>query len=76
MTNTATILTIKSPGNMTKRGRRDIAAWLRRAADDLEELGADYTEGRFIARYYCKLPDVVDPIVTRVTKEHASGLRP
>lgn len=34
----AAILTIKDVNNMTKEGRRDIAEWLRRQADDLEQL--------------------------------------
>ncbi len=47
----AAILTMRSPGKMTKRGRRDIAAWLRRHAAMLLRDGDKYTEGRFIGRY-------------------------
>jgi len=47
----AAVLTINKPGKMSKRGRKAIANWLRRAASDLEELGSEYTEGRFTARY-------------------------
>lgn len=47
----AAILTIQSPGRMTKRGRRDIAAWLRRQADHLARDGENYTEGRFRAGF-------------------------
>lgn len=47
----AAIVTIHGPGNMHLRGRKAIAAWLKRTADDLVNLGAKYTDGRFTARY-------------------------
>lgn len=37
--------------DMTKKGRKAIADWLRSTADDLEELGDQYS-GQFIARYW------------------------
>lgn len=45
------VITIKRPGLMTAKGRRDIAAWLRRHADMLVKEGKNYTEGRFTGRY-------------------------
>lgn len=50
-TQSAAIVTIKSPGRMSKKGRTDIASWLRRQADMLTRMGDKYTEGRFTARY-------------------------
>ena len=47
----AAVITIKSPGKMTARGRRDIAGWLRRHADHLLKHGKDYTDGRFTGRF-------------------------
>ena len=47
----AAIITIKSPGKMTKRGRRDIAEWLRRHATWLLKHGDEYTNGRFAGRF-------------------------
>ncbi len=47
----AAIITIKAPGKMTAKGRRDIAKWLRRHADMLLKDGKNYTEGRFTGRY-------------------------
>jgi hypothetical protein len=47
----AAILTIKSPGKMSKKGRRDIAKWLERQAKNLLADGDKYTDGRFTARY-------------------------
>lgn len=38
----AAIITIKKAGKMTKRGRRNIARWLRDQADYLEEFGNNY----------------------------------
>lgn len=48
---TAATLTIHHPGRMTKRGRRDIVAWLRRQADHLARDGENYTSGRFRAGF-------------------------
>ena len=45
------IITIKSPGKMTKRGRKDIAEWLRRHAAHLLKEGDKYTDGRFTGRF-------------------------
>jgi hypothetical protein len=47
----AAILTIKAPGSMTLRGRRDIAHWLRRQAAHFQGYGSRYTKGTFTARY-------------------------
>jgi hypothetical protein len=43
--------TIHGIGRMTKRGRRDIAAWLRNLADGIEKQGEQYTDGRFRAGF-------------------------
>jgi hypothetical protein len=51
-TKRAASLAIQSPGKMTKRGRRDIAKWLRHHADCLIKYGDEYTEGRFTAGYH------------------------
>lgn len=50
-TKSAAVLTIKSPGSMSRKGRRDIADWLKRQADMLLTDGDKYTDGGFIARY-------------------------
>lgn len=50
---TAAVVTIKDADKMTKRGRRDIAHWLRRHADWLEECGDKYVS-RFRGAYYYK----------------------
>ena len=47
----AAVITIKSPGKMTSRGRRDVAVWLRWHADHLLKHGKDYTDGRFAGRF-------------------------
>ena len=47
----AAVLTIKEPGRMSKRGRADIAAWLRRQASFLLKHGDRYSDTRFTARY-------------------------
>ena len=46
----AAIVTIKDAPAMTKRGRKAIAAWLRRQATFLEKHGNEFA-GRFTARY-------------------------
>jgi hypothetical protein len=46
----AAILTIKDADKMTKKGRENIAKWLRRNANNLEELGKDYV-GNFRSKY-------------------------
>lgn len=46
----AAILTIKSAAKMAKRGKRDIANWLRKQADLLESEGQYYSDG-YRARY-------------------------
>lgn len=51
-TQSAAIITIKRPGDMTAKGRRDIAAWLRKHADMLVKEGKNYTTGRFTGRYF------------------------
>lgn len=45
------ILKVLDVGRMHKKGRKDIAKWLRRMADDLEKLGDGYGKGWFRARY-------------------------
>lgn len=47
----AAVITIKSPGKMTKSGRRDIATWLRKHASMLLKHGDEYTDGRFTGRF-------------------------
>ena len=47
----AAIVTIKDAPKMSKQGRKNIAAWLRRQADMLVRSGTHYTNGRFTARY-------------------------
>lgn len=46
----AAIVTIRDAGRMTKKGRRAIAAWLRRHAEWLEQHGDQYST-RFTGRY-------------------------
>ena len=46
----AAIVTIRDAAKMTKKGRRQIAEWLKRTAADLVELGHKY-DGGFRARY-------------------------
>jgi triphosphoribosyl-dephospho-CoA synthetase len=46
----AAVLTIFDAGKMTKKGRRDIAKWLRQHAEDLLSDGDNYSSlfrGRF-----------------------------
>lgn len=47
----AAIVTIYDAPRMTAKGRRQVAAWLRRHADILVKDGKDYTNGRFTGRY-------------------------
>ena len=46
----AAILTIKDADKMSKRGRKEVAAWLRRHAKYLEQHGQAYSS-RFTGRY-------------------------
>jgi hypothetical protein len=46
----AAIVTIKSADEMTPKGRKEIAAWLRMHANYLTKYGDKYS-GRFIGRY-------------------------
>lgn len=46
----AAVLTIKGARRMTVKGRKQIAAWLRHHAEDLERGGSRYAE-RFRGRY-------------------------
>lgn len=49
----AAIVTIRDAGNMTTKGRRDIAKWLRKQADFLLKNHKQLSK-RFTARYqYC-----------------------
>jgi hypothetical protein len=47
---TAAIITINKPAQMTLRGRRAIARWMRSRADDLETEG-DKLGAKFVARF-------------------------
>lgn len=49
----AAILTIKEPAEMTPKGRKAIAEWLRQQAKDLIKYGDNYAK-RFTARYLYK----------------------
>jgi hypothetical protein len=49
-TKSAAIVTIKDAPKMSKRGRKAIAAWLRRQAVFLEQYGTKLSP-RFTARY-------------------------
>jgi len=46
----AAIITVRRANEMTKRGRKYIADWLRHHADMLEEHGKEYSS-RFTGRY-------------------------
>ena len=45
-------LTIEKPGKMSDKERGEISYWLSDQAFDLVLEGDNYTEGRFVARYY------------------------
>ena len=47
----AAIITVRKPGSMTLRGRKSIAAWMRRIAGDLETGKNEFMTSRFTARY-------------------------
>jgi hypothetical protein len=47
---TAAVVTINEAWDMTPRGRKDVADWLRRTAADLVKHGSEYGK-RFTARY-------------------------
>lgn len=48
----AATVTIKRPGAMTEKGRKEIVAWLRKQARNLQRYGARYNnKGTFTARY-------------------------
>jgi hypothetical protein len=46
----AAIITVKDAPEMTKRGRRQVASWMRKQADFLEFEGKAFSK-RFTARY-------------------------
>jgi len=50
MEKSAAIVTIKDAPNMTKKGRKAIAEWLRQQASFLEQDGQRFSK-RFTARY-------------------------
>ena len=50
----AAIVTLRRVPAMSAKGRRQIAAWLRRQAEMLVAEGKDYTESTFTARYLYK----------------------
>lgn len=49
-TKTAATINIINPSDMTAKGRKEIAAWLKRQAQHLEKHGDQYAK-RFRARY-------------------------
>lgn len=46
----AAVVTIRNADKMTKKGRAEVATWLRRHASDLVKYGANY-DGNFRGRY-------------------------
>ena len=47
----AAVVTVYRPDRMTKRGRKQIASWLRKQARHFVARGELYTKGRFTALY-------------------------
>ena len=55
MIKVAASFTVAKPGSMTDKGRKEIAAWLRKQAANLLKYGSEYNDaGAFRARYYYK----------------------
>lgn len=53
----AAVLTLRDAARYSKRGARDIAAWLRRLADSVEcEAERKQLAGTFRARFVCTRP--------------------
>jgi len=52
-TKVAAVLTLRRAGAWSPRGRRDIAAWLRKQADFLVAHGKDYPEDSASQSRYC-----------------------
>lgn len=48
----AAVVTIRKPGKMSARGRKDIAGWLRQHATHIMKHGKDYTDGTFTGRFF------------------------
>ena len=48
---TVGLITIRSPGKMTKANRKLVARWLRGIADEMNNHGNEYTLGRYRARF-------------------------
>lgn len=48
--------TVDQAGEMTEKGRREIADWLRIQADNLEQEGAQY-DTFFVARYIAMIKE-------------------
>lgn len=48
---TAAIVTVRDVSSMTKRGRKDIATWLRRQADLVESEESKSLASRYSARF-------------------------
>ena len=70
---TAAVITIKAPGTMTPKGRKDIAAWLRHHAEMLLEHGEEYTHGIFRGRYaYGEPPAGAQPFKPKRKKAKAA----
>ena len=51
-TRTVAVVTVREAANMTPKGRRAVAKWLREKADDVELHGKNLSK-RFTARYVC-----------------------
>lgn len=49
------VVTIHDAADMTNVGRRLLAIWLRKVADDVEASGSNYG-GLFRSRYFTRLP--------------------
>ncbi len=46
-------INVRRAADMTKQGRKRVAGWMRKAADDLEKSGHNYS-ARFVNRYWYK----------------------
>lgn len=71
--NTAAVLTLAEPGNMSPQGRKDIADWLRQQAAHLIKHGDNYTQnGKFRARYLYRCRSNVRTIMAKASKTKAA----
>jgi hypothetical protein len=55
-TSSAAVITVFKANKMTKKGRREVAKWMRRQADFLEKEGYVFS-ARFTARYLYPNPE-------------------